>query len=170
MPNSSVTSCMGCYATTQAKCIQTLETLDFDNKRIASRLMKIHPFCKVLILSQDPHHSVLPIVLPTFRTKELLVTFTNRRYACGCRTKRFLHFYSVTSCFKITKSQNSTCNPQVASDPCLTDGVWICILQQHKISYTPILPTSPQYKENQNDIKVLEIFVYQAMIMMSALA
>ena len=57
--SSSVTSCMGCRATNQAKCIQTLETLDFDNNRIASRLMKIHPSCRVLILSQDPHHSVL---------------------------------------------------------------------------------------------------------------
>ena len=123
---------MGCRATNQAKCIQTLETLDFDNNRIASRLMKIHPSCRVLILSQDPHHSVL-----ICRFCQLFANLpyqgTPRNLHCSAAVNpgdgfapiggmpaaagrnTFLHFYCVTSCFKITKSQNSTCNPQVHS-------------------------------------------------------
>lgn len=122
--------------------------------------MKIHPSCRVLILSQDPHHSVL-----ICRFCQL---FANLPYQ---GTPRNLHcsaavnpgdgfapiggmpaaagrntFYISTVWHLASKSPNLKIAHVIHkfTHPCLTDGVWICILQQHKISYTPILPTSRQ--------------------------
>ena len=141
---------------TTTKCIQTLETLDFDNKRTASGLMKIHPFCKVLILSQDPHHSVL-ICLFCQLFANLPYQGTPRNLHCsaavnpgdGFAPSGGMPAAAGRNTFYISPNLKIAHLIHKLIHPCLTDGVWICILQLHKISYTPILPTSRQYKENQ---------------------